>query len=996
MKKSIANPIHPRYVALRRLASLTLLPLGLTITATKPARANDHMFPAAPAAKASIDYDSKGFLINGKRTFLVSAGMEYARVPHELWRDRLLRLKRAGFNCIEVYTFWNWHEAEEGKFDFKGDHDLGAFLKLVKQMGMYSICRVGPYYCAEWDNGGYPLWLKFKPGLKVRDANKPFLDAMDRFFEHLMPIVVSNQINRGGSVVLVQLENEGAGWGTEEPNAYFTHLRKKALELGMEVPYFFSGLHHASDPASDRAMDDPNRPNPWFSTEFWAVWYDVYGSHPQDAANYARRTWKIIAHGGNGYNYYMAHGGTNFAYTNNNEDAACYDYGTGVGQAGDLRPIYHTFKRAGWFARSFQEILENASDATASVQGTATDTNVRVTARRSPSGSIMFLDNPGRSAVQTQVTIDGTALPAAGPITLAPNDIVPVVRDFALTPSVKLQWAVARILGVVPQGDTTTLVIYGQAGSPAHLRFAAPAGMQTDAGAPGWKMAAPGMLDLEIRFSAEKPTEYSFHVGKQRLRVLAVTDTMTDQTWFVEAGEQNYIVYGADFIGESSVRNGRLQLAAERAWGWQSAASGSEGPAVYGPTGAPQIPGRLPKREAALPTLALGVWQAKDVAQPAASTFNDSAWKASDVPLQMGADGDLTADAWYRAQIQVPTKGEYTFHANGGDRATVFVDGVRAASGKVRSDMPVTLEAGKHTLAIFTAHDGRDKLFGYVGPVDNSDPKGLSGPVTLRRGSGNVLGGWRVWKNVRGDAAKAAPPAADAEGWQPYRIGDDAFDRRRGFAWFQTKLPPTLGASHLTLHFEGVDDNGTIFVNGKQVGSHQGWDSSFDVEIQPGPEAILSVLVENTDNTGGLGKPVRLVTQIGREVTISGWKLRGGLGEALSPSDWKSLVSGQSFAGPACFRTTFVAAPPPATGAHPIWRVVTTGLGHGSVWVNGHNLGRYPEKVPINGLYIPECWLVNGKNTLMIYDEDGKTPEQVKIESEIAAGRDVTTLVVPK
>src|ERR1700689_3886974 len=37
--------------------------------------ANDHIFPAAQVAKDSIDFDNRGFLIHGKRTFIVSAGM---------------------------------------------------------------------------------------------------------------------------------------------------------------------------------------------------------------------------------------------------------------------------------------------------------------------------------------------------------------------------------------------------------------------------------------------------------------------------------------------------------------------------------------------------------------------------------------------------------------------------------------------------------------------------------------------------------------------------------------------------------------------------------------------------------------------------------------------------------------------------------------------------------------------------------------------------------
>src|ERR1700744_2220133 len=113
------------------------------------AQSNDHIFPPSPAAKKYIDFDRGGFLLNGKRTFIVSAGLEYARIPHELWFDRLLRLKRAGFNCIEIYTFWNFHEPREGVFDFSGDRDLDAFLKLVKRLDMYVIARVGPYYCAE-------------------------------------------------------------------------------------------------------------------------------------------------------------------------------------------------------------------------------------------------------------------------------------------------------------------------------------------------------------------------------------------------------------------------------------------------------------------------------------------------------------------------------------------------------------------------------------------------------------------------------------------------------------------------------------------------------------------------------------------------------------------------------------------------------------------------------------------------------------------------------
>ncbi|WP_431214232.1 beta-galactosidase [Puia sp. P3] len=123
---------------------LAVLWLGI-VQAQEP---NDHIFPEAAIASRYIHFDSKGFFIHGRRTFLVSAGIEYARVPRGLWEDRLLRLQRAGFNCVEVYVFWNFHEPAGGKFEFGGDKDLGEFLRLVARMGMYAIVRVGPYDCA--------------------------------------------------------------------------------------------------------------------------------------------------------------------------------------------------------------------------------------------------------------------------------------------------------------------------------------------------------------------------------------------------------------------------------------------------------------------------------------------------------------------------------------------------------------------------------------------------------------------------------------------------------------------------------------------------------------------------------------------------------------------------------------------------------------------------------------------------------------------------------
>ena len=60
---------------------------------------------------------------------------------------------------LQTYIPWNFHEPTPGVFDFEGQHDAEAFIRLAQQEGMYVLLRPGPYVCAEWDFGGLPAWL---------------------------------------------------------------------------------------------------------------------------------------------------------------------------------------------------------------------------------------------------------------------------------------------------------------------------------------------------------------------------------------------------------------------------------------------------------------------------------------------------------------------------------------------------------------------------------------------------------------------------------------------------------------------------------------------------------------------------------------------------------------------------------------------------------------------------------------------------------------------
>jgi beta-galactosidase len=948
---------------------------------------NDHIFPAAPAAKPYIDFDSKGFLINGKRTFIVSAGIEYARVPHQLWYDRLLRIKRAGFNCVEIYTFWNFHEPEDNKFDFTGDHDLGLFLATVKKLGMYAIVRVGPYYCAEWDLGGYPLWLKFKKGVRVREDNRPFENYVDRFFDKLLPIVFQSQINKGGPVIMVQLENEHIqAWGTVMPNGYFKHLQSKALSLGLQVPYFFSGLHHSSDPAGNDKLDDPTRPNPWFSTEFWSVWYSQYGPKPKDAGVYDRRTWKIIAHGGNGYNYYMAHGGSNFAYTNNDEDAASYDYGAAIGQAGDLRPIYYTFKRAAWFARSFQEILENSTDATNRYSNIIHDTSVRATARTSAAGDIIFLDNQSHQQVNTRFAESGI------PVTLEPGEIYPVVHNFKISPEVTLDWAYTRVFAIVKQHHTTTIITDCRNGEALSLHFIASAGMELRALSPEIKIAG-GKIDLDtVLPESDKPLEYAFTAGVETVRVLAMNRQQTDKTWIADAGGENYIVSGTDYAGKLSANKGMMEIETEM----PLLTDDNSDVWLYNDKNAVLLKkGSVAKLQQSS-KLTLNKWQQKSAFAPSMRNFNSSQWVHSKNPLQMGVDGNGAPDAWYRTTVRVSASGKYTIQVKGGGRGQAFIDGEHVATWKLDDgELPINLKKGKHTLAIFAAHDGRDKLAGYMGPIADVDNKGIYGPALIKRGGPFIsrLDNWYFAKASAKEDVKKGPPAFDTTLYKKYTIGNDAFNQKEGFGWFETtidKLP--AGTTKITLLFRSVDENATVFINGRQIYHHDGWNDPFQVTVSDAEmlkkPVRLTIFVENYSNEGGIDQPVKINT-IGNAGSITNWDMKGGPGNWQGTQNWQP-VPDHNNPGPCYYRTGFTIHF--TKGATFIWRVEPKNMGYGSVWVNGHNLGRYPEKIDAPGLYIPECWLKEGANELVIYDEDGRKPYDAAIIAESAASRTVTNL----
>lgn len=97
--------------------------------------------------------------------------------------------------------------------------------------------------------------------------------------------------------------------------------------------------------------------------------------------------------------------------------------------------------------------------------------------------------------------------------------------------------------------------------------------------------------------------------------------------------------------------------------------------------------------------------------------------------------------------------------------------------------------------------------------------------------------------------------------WQPATLGKDVFDQKPGYAWYRAALPALAGSGR-TLQFRGVDDNAVVFLNGKRLTSHEGWDKPFDVALDSawnlaGPNKLL-VLAQNTGGSGYIWDGVTL------------------------------------------------------------------------------------------------------------------------------------------
>ena len=184
----------------------------------------------------TIALEGNRILIDGTARTLLCASLFPFRVPREQWRERLKAVKRLGYHMLDVYAPWNFHERERGVYNFEGQHDLEEFLKEAAEEGLYSLVRPGPYICSEYDGGALPAWVTSDAAVKIRQNDPKFLELVGQWYDHVIPIIARQQYTRGGSVILVQADNELDFFACSDPAGYIGTLRAMMQARGIEVP----------------------------------------------------------------------------------------------------------------------------------------------------------------------------------------------------------------------------------------------------------------------------------------------------------------------------------------------------------------------------------------------------------------------------------------------------------------------------------------------------------------------------------------------------------------------------------------------------------------------------------------------------------------------------------------------------------------------------------------------------------------------------------------
>ena len=320
------------------------------------------------SASPSLTWRDGQILRDGEVHRILSGAVHYFRIHPDQWEDRLRRLAAMGANTVDTYIPWNFHERVEGEIDFSGWRDVARFIRLAGDVGLDVYVRPSPYICAEWSNGGIPFWLSARTSA-LRTSDPVFVEAVDRWFDALIPQLAPLQAAHGGPIRLIQVENEYGSFGSDA--AYLAHQRDALISRGMvellttadgtmadmvlngSIPGVMGTFTFGTGVQEAVALrrDDHHL----MCSELWGGWFDHWGEkHHVRSADSMISTVRELLDAGGSVSIYMAHGGTNFGlWAGANHDGThiqptitSYDSDAPIGEDGSVNDKFAALREA--------------------------------------------------------------------------------------------------------------------------------------------------------------------------------------------------------------------------------------------------------------------------------------------------------------------------------------------------------------------------------------------------------------------------------------------------------------------------------------------------------------------------------------------------------------------------------------------------------------------------------------------------------------------------
>lgn len=316
------------------------------------------------------------FLLDDKPIQILSGAIHYFRVPKDDWYHSLYNLKALGFNTVETYIPWNYHEPREEHFEFSGEKDIQHFIQLAEELGLYVIIRPSPFICAEWEFGGLPSWLLNYKDMRIRSSDQRFIDKVDRYYAQLFKILKPLQIDHNGPIIMMQIENEYGSFG--EDKSYLNMIKDLMIKHGTTVPLFTSdggwaqtlragsmAEDHILPTANFGSKTDINFQNlksfhdefqkkwPLMCMEFWDGWFNRWGDDiiKRESDDLVAEVRTAVQQGH--INLYMFHGGTNYGFWNGCSargsvdlpQITSYDYDAPLNEMGNPTQKYYDLQK---------------------------------------------------------------------------------------------------------------------------------------------------------------------------------------------------------------------------------------------------------------------------------------------------------------------------------------------------------------------------------------------------------------------------------------------------------------------------------------------------------------------------------------------------------------------------------------------------------------------------------------------------------------------------